>query len=113
MNAAVDLTGVYLETESLIPRPFRAADLRDFNEYAQVPGVGELAGWVHHRSLAESKEILDLFISEKKTLAIVERKTGRVIGSVGIEPCSESRVGAEYESLRCRESSGFKYQEVS
>ncbi|MDI9469075.1 MAG: GNAT family N-acetyltransferase [Bacillota bacterium] len=103
MNAEIDITGVYLETESLILRPFRTADLRDFNEYAQVPGVGELAGWVHHRSLEESKEILDLFIQEKKTLAIVEKKSGRVIGSIGIEPYNEASVGEEYRPLKCRE----------
>jgi len=103
MNAAVDITGVHLETEALILRSFEAADLQDFHAYARVPGVGELAGWVHHSSLEESKEILDMFISERKTLAIVEKKTGRVIGSVGIEPYDETCVGDEYRPLKCRE----------
>ncbi|HHU53176.1 MAG TPA: GNAT family N-acetyltransferase [Clostridiaceae bacterium] len=103
MNATIDITGVYLETESLILRPFQETDLQDLNEYARVPGVGELAGWVHHKSVEESKEILDMFINEKKTLAVAEKKSGKVIGSVGIECYNENCVGEEYKSLKCRE----------
>lgn len=103
MNATIDITGVFLETDSLILRPFEEADLLDFNEYCKVPGVGELAGWTHHQSIAESKEILNLFIKEKKTLAIVEKESGKVIGTVGIEPYDENFVGEEYKPLKCRE----------
>ncbi len=103
MNASIDITGVYLETEALILRPFELADLQDFNEYAKVPGVGELAGWVHHKSIEESEEILDIFISGKKTLAIVEKKSAKVIGSIGIERYNEKYVGEEYVPLQCRE----------
>ncbi|HQC35620.1 MAG TPA: GNAT family N-acetyltransferase [Bacillota bacterium] len=103
MNAAVDITGIRLETESLILRPFEEGDLRDLYEYAKVPGVGELAGWVHHDSMETSKEILDMFIGGKKTLAVVEKKSGKVIGSIGIEEYDENCVGEEYKALRCRE----------
>lgn len=102
MNAPIDVSGVLLETDRLLLRPFRENDLADFYAYAKVPGVGECAGWKHHESLEESQKILDRFIAEKKTLALVEKATGKVIGSLGLEkyhvdlpPLYESRRGRE------------------
>ncbi len=86
MNAPVDVTNIRIETERLILRPWQETDLDDFYEYARVPGVGEMAGWNHHKSLEESRKILDLFIWEKKTFALELKETGRVIGSLGLEP---------------------------
>lgn len=103
MNADIDVRGAYLETEDLILRPFKSDDLQDLNEYARVPGVGELAGWTHHKSMEESKKILEMFIEEKKTLAVVKKKTGKVIGSIGIERYNENDAGEEFKPLKCRE----------
>ena len=62
MNAVVDLTNVVLETERLILRAWKETDLEDFYEYAKVDGVGQMAGWESHKSLQESKTILEMFI---------------------------------------------------
>ena len=91
MNAQINVTNIYIETFRLILRPWRESDLADLYEYACVPGVGEMAGWVHHRDLEESREILRMFMEEKKTLAIVFKKTGKIIGSLGIELVKESQ----------------------
>lgn len=48
-----------------------------------------MAGWNHHKDMEESRAILRMFIEEKKTLAIVFKKTGKVIGSLGIESVKE------------------------
>ena len=85
MIAPVDLTGVRLETERLILRPWTWEDLEDFHEYSSIDGLGQMAGWTPHKSMEESKVILDLFIRHKKTFAIEMKETGKVIGSVGIE----------------------------
>ena len=85
MNAPIDTTNIYIETSRLILRAWRESDLEDLYEYASVPGVGEMAGWIHHKDLAESASILRMFIDGKKTLAIVFKATGKVIGSLGIE----------------------------
>jgi len=102
MNAFVDLSDVHLETERLILRPFTMDDLDDFYAYAKVPDVGEWAGWRHHESIEESRKILTSFISGKKTFALVDKATSRVIGSLGIEvthiPLPES-----YRTLKGRE----------
>lgn len=89
MNAPIDISGVTLRAERLILRPWRESDLMDFNAYARVDGVGQMAGWTPHKSLDESREILDMFIREKKTFAL--EYEGKVIGSLGIETYEESR----------------------
>ncbi len=68
MNAEIDISKTELKTRRLTLRPWRESDLDDFYEYASVDGVGEMAGWCHHTSKEESKEILDMFIREKKNL---------------------------------------------
>ena len=85
MIASVDVSDIRIETERLILRAWKESDLSDFNEYARVEGVGEMAGWNHHESLEKSRQILELFIREKKTLALVEKQSGKVIGSLGLE----------------------------
>ena len=85
MNASFKINGAIIETERLILRPFNDTDLADFYEYASVPGVGEMAGWKHHESIEESKNILDTFINEDKTFAIVLKENNKVIGSLGVE----------------------------
>ena len=71
MNAEIDISNVKLETDRLILRAWKITDLDDFFEYASINGVGEKAGWEHHKSKDESLEILKMFIDEKKVFAIV------------------------------------------
>lgn len=88
MNADLDISGIILSTKRLTLRPWHASDLNDFHEYASVDGVGQMAGWLPHRSLDESREILDMFIREKKTFALEFH--GKAIGSIGIERYDEA-----------------------
>lgn len=85
MNAPVDVTNIRIETERLILRAWRESDLEDFYEYAHVDGVGQMAGWLPHESMEESRRILGHFISEKKTFALELKENGKVIGSLGLE----------------------------
>ena len=103
MNADFATNGVTIETERLILRPFRQSDLQNFYEYASVDGVGEMAGWKHHESIEESQKILDMFIAEDKTLAIVFKETDKVIGSLGIENYGREEALTEFHGYRGRE----------
>lgn len=85
MNADFAINGKIIETKRLVIRPFFLSDLNDLYEYASVPGVGEMAGWSHHKNKDETKKILDMFINEDKTFAIVNKLNNKVIGSIGIE----------------------------
>ncbi len=85
MNAEFKINGKVIETDRLILRAFKQTDLEDFYEYASVEGVGEMAGWRHHKNREESQKILDSFITHDKVFAICLKENNKVIGSLGIE----------------------------
>lgn len=87
MNKYININHDVLKTKRLTLRPWRQSDLADLNEYARVDGVGQPAGWLPHKSMEESKFILDMFMAEAKTFAI--EYEGKAIGSVGIEEYDE------------------------
>lgn len=100
MNAPIDVTNIRIETPRLILRSWEERDLADLYEYASVPGVGEMAGWCHHKDISESERILKMFIDGRKTFAIVLKESGKVIGSLGMEemdpdPIGEGKLGRE------------------
>ena len=86
MDVAVDISGVIIKTERLLLRPWQKKDLNDFFEYASVPGVGEMAGWPHHRNKKSTKQVLQLFIDGKNIFAIELMEKNKVIGSIGFHP---------------------------
>ena len=101
MNAVINLKNVVLETDRLILREWEETDLNDFFEYASVDGVGQMAGWQPHKNIEESKFVLDMFIREGKTFAVVLKENNKAIGSVGIEKLSTEIDG--YENMTGRE----------
>lgn len=100
MNAPIDVSKTVLRTERLILRPWKVSDLADFFEYASVDGVGQRAGWLPHKTIDESRKILDGFISEKKTFVLEYQE--KVIGSLGIE-CYDEESYPELSELGGRE----------
>ena len=103
MNANFKINGVTIETDRLILRPFKQSDLDDFYEYASVEGVGEMAGWKHHENKEKSQSILDLFINEDKTFAIVLKENNKVIGSLGVEEYGMEQALSEFFVYQGRE----------
>lgn len=103
MDAKVDISQVVLETERLILRAWKQSDLQDFYDYASVDGVGQMAGWLPHENIEKSQMILDKFIEMKLTFALVDKQTGKVIGSLGLESCERNHLKEPYDSLLGRE----------
>ena len=103
MNAKFKINGLTLETNKLILRPFKESDLYDFNEYASVEGVGEMAGWKHHETIEKTQEILDLFMKQDKTFAVVWKENNKVIGSLGVEEYGMEEILSEFFHYRGRE----------
>lgn len=89
MNAPVDVTNIQIETSRLLLRSFRESDVEDFYAYSSMDGVGQMAGWKPSSSIEESRNVLNMFLREKKTLALVWKETGTVIGSLGLESIEE------------------------
>lgn len=104
MNAEFNIGNIVIETDRLILRAFKQSDLDDFFEYASVEGVGEMAGWHHHENKGDTQEILNHFVNEDKTFALVLKETNKVIGSLGVE-----RYGMENE---LSEFFGYKGREI-
>lgn len=100
MNTPIDITGVVLKTTRLTLRPWRESDLADFHEYARVDGVGQMAGWVPHRNMEESRSILTMFMEGKHVFALEHQ--GKAIGSLGVE-CYNEAHHPELDALRGRE----------
>ncbi len=73
-----------LQTERLVLRAFDPSDAVDVFAYAQSPVVGPMAGWPPHRTIEDSRAVVQRFIDHGDVWAVVEKKTGRVIGSVGL-----------------------------
>ncbi len=103
MNADFRIDGRILETERLVLRPFRDEDIDDFYAYASIPGVGERAGWHHHRDRDESRKILTIFMDDDKDWAVSLRENGRVIGSLGVD---------EYDTLSVPELSPYSGRSI-
>lgn len=73
-----------LKTERLLLRGFRKNDLADLYAYAKNPHVGPAAGWKPHADITESAKWLKEFIDKQEVWAIVEKISGKVIGSIGL-----------------------------
>lgn len=71
-------------TDRLIIRPWSIRDSSDLYEYAKSELVGPNAGWKPHKSEDESKEIINMFISNNDSYAIVLKKENKVIGGIGL-----------------------------
>lgn len=72
-------------TKRLHLRPWRAADAPDLYEYAKDPAVGPIAGWQVHRSLEESRSILQNVLNGAECYALCERETDRAIGCIELK----------------------------
>ena len=72
-----------IKTNRLLLRPFTEGDAADLYEYARDPRVGPPAGWPPHKSAEESLEIIRTVFAAPHTFAVVDRTSGKVIGSAG------------------------------
>lgn len=100
MDIKVDFTDLVIKTDRLVLRAFNDNDLEDLYAYAKTPGLGEMAGWPHHKSIEDSKEVLERFKKNKDVLAI--EKEGKVIGSIGLHPV-DSEFYKEFEDKKGKE----------
>ena len=48
MNHPIDISGIQIQTERLLLRPWKESDLDDFYTYARVDGVGQTTKYGGH-----------------------------------------------------------------
>lgn len=75
------------ETKRLILRETELDDAKDYFEFACLDNVGPVAGWREHKSVNETKAVLNLFEGKKDTgqlgtMAVVLKENNKMIGTV-------------------------------
>ena len=75
-----------IETERLILKPWSEDDAEGLFAYAKDPDVGPHAGWKPHSDVAESLRIIRTLFLPNDVWAITIKNSGKIIGSVGLEP---------------------------
>ena len=73
-----------LETERLLLRPWKPEDAASLYKYASDDRVGPIAGWNTHKSIEESRHIINDVLSAPGTYAVVLKETNEPIGSIGL-----------------------------
>lgn len=76
-----------IETKRLILREIQLDDCFDMFEYARLKDFGPMAGWQPHRSVGETKSIIQLFHDKKKfgqlgTFAVILKEENKMIGTL-------------------------------
>ena len=74
-----------LESGRILLRSWSRKDAEDLFRYASDQRVGPAAGWAPHRSVGESRVIIDEVYLARLDWAIVDKRTGRPIGNIGLD----------------------------
>ena len=68
-----------LETERLRMRCWRVNDASDLYNYAKDDRVGPIAGWPPHRSVSESREIIETVFAQEGVFALTLKNDDTVL----------------------------------
>lgn len=88
-----------METERILLRPWRDSDAEALFKYASDPVVGSRAGWLPHKNVEESLEIIRTVFHNDTTWAIMLKATDEPIGCIGYGPCTLDLPARENEPL--------------
>lgn len=72
-----------LTTARLLLRPFVESDLTDYFDIVKNPQSAKAAGFQYARNLEDAHYLLKQAMRQGLVMAVVERTTSRVIGSIG------------------------------
>ena len=88
-----------LETDRLLLRPFTLDDAEGLYAYASHPEVGPPAGWRPHRSVEESRQVIENIFVPSDALAVLRKSDGRLIGSAGFVDRHRTELGTPSEEI--------------
>lgn len=74
-----------MEIERLILRKWKETDAEFLFEYAGDPDVGPIAGWLPHRSIEESLDVIKNVLDGAECFAICEKENGKAIGAIELK----------------------------
>lgn len=73
-----------IKTKRLLLRKIVYEDAENMFEYAADPEVGPKAGWLPHKSIEETKRVIEGMIISNEVYSIVYQ--GKMIGTIGVHP---------------------------
>ena len=88
-----------LETDRLLLRPFTLDDAGGAVRLRQPPGGGPPAGWRPHRSVEESRQVIENIFIPSDALAVLRKSDGRLIGSAGFVDRHRAELGTPSEEI--------------
>ena len=77
-------------------RPFTPDDAEGLYAYASHPEVGPPAGWPPHRSVEESRQVIENIFIPSDALAVLRKSDGRLIGSAGFVDRHRTELGTPW-----------------
>ena len=116
-----------LHTERLVLRAFDLSDAVDVYAFGHNEEVSRMAGFATHRTLEDSRRMIEGFIASGAVWAIVEKRTGHVIGFVSLHKddsrytanarklaytLAEEAWGQGYATETCRELIRYAFEEL-
>lgn len=117
-----------LQTERLVLRAFDKSDAISVYAYAQSEKVGQMAGFAPHHSMEDSRQMVEALMRSGEHWAIVEKSTGRLIGSISLQKdgsrtlddvrrmgyvLGESHWGQGYATEAAREVLRYAFEELN
>ena len=84
-GSALHLPPVW-DTERLRLRLWREDDAEALYPLASDPEIGPRCGWIPHKSVEDSREVLRRVLMKENTWAVTEKGSDRSIGSLGVFP---------------------------
>lgn len=83
-------------SERIILRTWTLEDAQNLYKYAKEHEVGYPCGWIPHKDIEESKEIIKtLFLPDTYAFAVCLKEDRKAIGSIGIILSDKSRLAKE------------------
>lgn len=80
---------ILYEADRVYLRNFSRQDVEDVYTFGSQPEVGEMVGWAVHKTIDGTKKVLEKWVSDENTFAIVHKGTDEVIGYIAIHEDSE------------------------
>lgn len=74
-----------LKTERLILRPWEESDAQSLYEYARDPGIGPIAGWLPHKNIDESLDVIKNVFCGKECYAVCMKKDNIAVGCIELK----------------------------
>ena len=100
-----------LETKRLIIRPIEISDASDIYEYAKNPNVGLWAGFSAHKSVEETKSIIETIL-KVDSYAIVLKEINKVIGTISLQKKLEDIYEIGYSLSEAYWNNGYMTETV-